>query len=215
LPKSGFPRFCKAITLCVDLRSRWGLKQSCSPRQGFFNGMLHATCTQGNWVDSWLLVVGSQTTNLIFGFSFGHNLCFKCPNGSCKPILDIYVSISFQWYKELLNAMSFDSCNRSLKIQEFIRTPTPKMGAPLGVWVSILTLSHTSKLPFWPASLQALALVTSPRLRLRQSTTYLEVIPCNHVCHVIVTYEPYTCAPYFWKIWGACIHVHGCVPLKY
>ncbi len=28
--------------------------------------------------------------------SFGYNLCLKCPNGSCKPILDIYVLRAFQ-----------------------------------------------------------------------------------------------------------------------
>ncbi len=32
-----------------------------------------------------------QVDNLAIGPSFGHNLCFKCPNGSCEPILDIYI----------------------------------------------------------------------------------------------------------------------------
>jgi hypothetical protein len=36
-----------------------------------------------------LLMVGSQIVNLIPNISFHHNLCFKCSNGSCKPILDI------------------------------------------------------------------------------------------------------------------------------
>jgi hypothetical protein len=102
-----------------------------------------ACCMQGNRVDSWLSVVGSQTANLILDLSFGHNLCFRCPNGSCEPILDIYVSIAFQWYKELFKATRFDPCNRSLKIQESIGTPTPKMRIHLGVWVFIFTLSHT------------------------------------------------------------------------
>ncbi len=31
-----------------------------------------------------------------FRFSLCHNLCYKCPNGSCEPIFDIYVSITFQ-----------------------------------------------------------------------------------------------------------------------
>jgi hypothetical protein len=55
---------------------------------------------QGNQGDSWLLVVGGQIDNLIHGPSFGHNLCFKNPNGSCEPILDIYVLKYFQWYKK-------------------------------------------------------------------------------------------------------------------
>ncbi len=55
------------------------------PRQKFSNGMLHATCTQGNRVDSRLFVVWSQTANLAPDFSFGHNLCFRCPNGHATP----------------------------------------------------------------------------------------------------------------------------------
>jgi hypothetical protein len=126
--------------------------------------MLHATCMQGNRVGSWLFVVGSQTTGLIPNLSFGHNLCLRCPNGSCEPILDIYVSITFQCYKKRFKVMGFGPCNCSLKIWESIGTPTPKMGAHLGVWVFILTLSHT---PFWPMPLQALAFVVNPRPGLR------------------------------------------------
>jgi hypothetical protein len=62
---------------------------------------------QVNQGDSRLFVVGSQIGNLTFGPSFGHNLCFKYPNESCEPILDMYVPKDFQWYKELFNAMSF------------------------------------------------------------------------------------------------------------
>jgi len=57
---------------------------------------------------SWLLVVESQTTNLTLGPSFGHNLCFRCSNGSCEPILDIYILRALQWYKELLKPFLFD-----------------------------------------------------------------------------------------------------------
>jgi len=95
---------------------------------------LHATCTQGNQGDSWLLVVRNQIANLTPGPSFGHNLCFGCPNGSCEPISNIYVPRAFQWYKECLNPMSFDPCNCLLKIWESIGSPTPKMGVHLGVW---------------------------------------------------------------------------------
>jgi hypothetical protein len=79
-------------------------------------------------------VVGSQTTNLTLGFSFGHNLCFRCSNGSCKPILDIYVSISLQSHKKIFKPMGFDPCNRPQKIWKSIGTPTPKLGVHLGVW---------------------------------------------------------------------------------
>jgi hypothetical protein len=98
------------------------------------NNMSHATYTQRNRVDSWLLVVESQIVNLTPGLSFGYNLCVKCPNGSCEPISDIYVPRSFQWYKELFNPMGFDPCNCSLKIWDSTGTPTPKVGIHLGVW---------------------------------------------------------------------------------
>jgi hypothetical protein len=76
------------ITSHVDLQLQWGLEQSCSPHRELSNGMLHATYMLGNQVNSRLLKVGSQTGNLTPDLSFDHNLCFRCLNGSCKPILD-------------------------------------------------------------------------------------------------------------------------------
>ncbi len=92
-----------------------------------------------------------------------------------RTISDIYVSRAFQWYMERLNPMGFGPCNCSLKIRESIRTPSPKVGAHLGVWgfipshfpTLVGTWNVTPELPSWPAPLQALALVPSPRLRLR------------------------------------------------
>jgi hypothetical protein len=153
--------------------------------------MSHATCTQVNWVDSRFLVVGSQIANLIPNLFFGHNLCFRYPNGSCKPILDIYVSIIFQWYKNLLDPLGFDPCNCSLNIRESTGTTTPKVGVPLGVWGPIPshslalmgTCGMTPRLPSWPATLQPLALVTSPRLRLRQliNTDQVSYVSLKHI----------------------------------
>ncbi len=74
------------------------------------------------------------TGSLTPDFFFGHNLCFKCLNGWCEPILDIYVLIAFQWYKELFKSLGFDPCNHSLNIWESIGTLTPNMGVHLGVW---------------------------------------------------------------------------------
>jgi hypothetical protein len=107
--------------LCANLRLKWGLKQSCSPFRDLSNCMWHATCTQGNQSNSLILMVRSQIGNLTPNPSFGHNLCFKCPNRLCKPILDIYVVRAFQWYKEPFNPMNFDPCNHLLKF-----------GGPLG-----------------------------------------------------------------------------------
>jgi len=53
--------------------------------------MWHATYAQGNRDNSELLVLESQIDNLTLDPSFRHNLCFKCPNGLWKPILDIYI----------------------------------------------------------------------------------------------------------------------------
>ncbi len=158
----GLPQLWGLITLCATLRLQWSLKKSCSLCRDLFNGMLHATSTLRNQVDSQLLMVGSQTTNLIHGLSFGHNLCFRCPNGSCEPILDIYASISFQFCKKPFKPMSFDPCNRPLKIE----TPIPKMGVHLGVWRFIPSLSFA--LPWTlDVTLGLPSLVASPRLGLQ------------------------------------------------
>jgi hypothetical protein len=77
-------------------------------------------------------VVGSQTTKLTPGPSFGHNLCFRCPNWSCKCISNIYVPTTFQWYKERFNPMSFDPCNLPLKIWESIWDSNSQNGSSLG-----------------------------------------------------------------------------------
>jgi len=114
--------------------------------------MWHATCTQKNRGDSWLLVIESQITNLTPSLSFGNNLCFKCPNESCNPILNIYISRVFQWYKEFLNLMGFDFCNRFLNVQESISNITPKMGVHLRVWGFIPSHSPTL-LGAWDATL--------------------------------------------------------------
>ncbi len=182
-----FLRLWGPITLRVDLQSRWGLKKICSSRWYLPNGMSHATYTEGNWGDSWLLVVMSQIVNLTPDPSFGHNLCLKCSNGSCKLILDIYIPRAFQWYNKLLNPMGFDPCNFSLKIQKSIGTPIPKAGAPLGVCGFIpshsFTLSRawnvTLGIPFWLTPLEALGLVASPRLRLWQ-WFWVRL----HICHI-------------------------------
>jgi hypothetical protein len=85
LPRLKLPQLCKAITLCSDLRSGWGLKQSCSFCRKLSNGVSHATCTHESRVNSWHSVVRSRTTSLTPSLSFCHNLCCRCPNESCKP----------------------------------------------------------------------------------------------------------------------------------
>jgi hypothetical protein len=178
LPKLGFSRLWGPITLCVDLRLRWGLKQSCSPCRDIFNVMSHATWTQGNRVNSWLLVVVSQNANLTLDPSFGHNLCFRCPNGSCEPILNIFVLISFQWYKKIFNITHLYPWNHFLKIGCPLKLQLPKWEF---TWEWECSFSHTLNLPgtwnvsfelhSWFTPLQALALVVSPRLGLQHWKT--------------------------------------------
>jgi hypothetical protein len=127
--------------------------------------MWHATYMQGNRVDSWLLVVGSQTTNLTFGPSFDHNLCFRCPNGSCEPISNIYIPKSFQWGKERFNLMSFDPCDRSLKIRESTGTLTPNMGVHLGVWEFFPSHSLHSRASLLARTLASPCLGREPKAR--------------------------------------------------
>jgi hypothetical protein len=134
LRQLGLSQLWSPITLRANFGSRCGLKQSCSPRRELFNSMLHVFWRQVNRVDSWLLLVGSQIGNLTPGFSFGHNLCFRCPNEQCEPILDIYVPRDFQWYKGRHKPLSFNPSNRSLKFRESTGTPFPKVGVALGVW---------------------------------------------------------------------------------
>jgi len=70
--------------------------------------MLHTTRTHVNQGDSRILMVKSQIDTLTPGFSFDHTLCYKYSNGSYEPILNIYISRGFQWYKKLFNPMNFD-----------------------------------------------------------------------------------------------------------
>jgi hypothetical protein len=112
------------ITPCSDPRLGWGLKQTYIFLQELSNGVLHSTCTHRDQVDSWLLVVRSQTANLTPDPSFNHNMGWRCLNGSCEAILDIYTSRPFQRCKELFNARCFDPCNQVLSFLESRTTPS-------------------------------------------------------------------------------------------
>jgi len=133
------------ITFCADLRLRWSFKKSYNPCQELSNNMWHAPYTHVIQGDSWLLRVGNQIDTLTPCLSFDHNLCCKYSIGSCKNILDIYISKNFQWYNDVLNPMNLDLSNFSLKIWGSLGTPIPKMGAHLGVCG--LIPSHFLELP--------------------------------------------------------------------
>jgi hypothetical protein len=117
-------RLWELITLGLDVGLGWGLKQTCSSLQELSNSVSYSICTHRDRVDSRLFVAGSQTANLTLGPSFDHNLCYRCPNGYCEAIFNIYISRPFQWYKEHLKARCFGFYNWALKLWESRRTPS-------------------------------------------------------------------------------------------
>jgi hypothetical protein len=121
----GLPGLWTAITPRLDLGSRRGLNQSCSPRRELSNAVSHSRSARREQVNSRLLVVGSQTGSLTPGPSFAHNLGCRCPNDQCEAILDIYTLRPFQWHQEHLKARCFGPCCRAPNIRESQRTPTP------------------------------------------------------------------------------------------
>ncbi len=150
------------------MKSKAKLYPSLKPFQGYVTCRLHARKL------GWFLIFTGQESNCQFDFRllFWHNLCFRCSNGQCEPILDIYVSIDFQWYKKLFKAIGFDSCNCALKIQESIWDSNSQHGSvkvhSFALFAFLGTCDTIPESPSWLATLQPLALVTSPRLGLRQ-----------------------------------------------
>jgi hypothetical protein len=125
LSRVGLPGLWELISPGSDLRLEWGLNQSYISPQELSNALSPSFCRCREEVDSRRLVVGSQIASLTPGPSFAHNLGFRCPNGSCEPILDIYTSRPFHWYKEHPNARCFDPCNQAMSFWESRRTPSP------------------------------------------------------------------------------------------
>jgi hypothetical protein len=126
-PDFGFPGLWDIITSRPNLRSGRGLNQIYSPLRELSNAVLHSPSACREQVDSWLLVVGSQTANLTPGPSFAHNLGCRCPNDQCEAISDIYTSRPFQWHQEHPKSRCFHPCCRTLKIWESQRAPNPQL----------------------------------------------------------------------------------------
>jgi hypothetical protein len=125
VPKSrnfGLLRLWSLITFGANLRSSCLLKQSCRSHRDLSKGMSHVLWSQVFRVDSRLLLVGTQNWRTpgssTPGPSFGHNLCFRCPNEQCEPIFDIYTSRAFHLHKERNETLRFDPSNLSLKFWE-------------------------------------------------------------------------------------------------
>jgi hypothetical protein len=129
---AGLPELWTSITPDCRVGSQRGLNQSCSPRRDLSNAMSHAHIECRKSIDSWLLVVGSQTASLTPGPSFAHNLRYRCPNDQCDAIFDIYVSRPFQQHQEHPNTRCFAPFCRALNTREFRRTPNPHFFQVLG-----------------------------------------------------------------------------------
>jgi len=115
------------ITPDREVWSGRGLNQTCSPRWDLFNDVLHSQFGGREEVDPRLLMVGSETASLTPGPSFAHNLSYRCPNGQCEAIFDIYASRPFQWHQEHLNARCFGPFCRTPNIRESRRTTSPQL----------------------------------------------------------------------------------------
>ncbi len=114
LSQFALPGIWASIISCSNLQLGWGLRQSCSSLRELSNAMLHTIFICRDQVNSGLLVVGSQITSLTPGPSFAHNLGYRCPNGLCEAILDIYTSRPFEWHQ----VRCFDPCNWTLSFRE-------------------------------------------------------------------------------------------------
>jgi len=120
----GVPGLWTATAPRPELGSGRALNQSCSSRRELSNAVSHSLRQRREEVDSWHLVVGSQTVSLTPGPSFAHNFGCRCPNGQCEAILDIYTSRAFHWYKTREKARRFDPSNRLLNFRESRRSPS-------------------------------------------------------------------------------------------
>jgi hypothetical protein len=123
----GVPGLWELISPNCRVGSRRSLNQSCNPRRALSNDVSHSQIGCREEVDSRLLVVGSQTTSLTPGPSFAHNLGWRCPNGQCEAIFDIYALRPFQWHQEHPNARCFWPCCRTLNIRESRKTLNPQL----------------------------------------------------------------------------------------
>jgi hypothetical protein len=121
------PGLWELITPDCKVGSWRGLNQTCSPRRALSNDVSHSQIECRKEVDSRLLVVESQIASLTPGPSFFHNLGCRCSNGQCEAIFDIYVSRTFQWHQEHLNARCFGPFCWTLNIWESRRTPNPQL----------------------------------------------------------------------------------------
>jgi hypothetical protein len=136
----GVPGLWELITSDCEIGSRRGLNQTCSPRRDLSNDVSHSQFGLREEVDSWLLVVGSQTASLTRGLSFAHNLGDRCPNGQCDGIFDIYASRHFPVTRRTPQCKVFWALLSSSEhsgVPEDSKSPTlPSVGLYPHTWLS-------------------------------------------------------------------------------
>jgi hypothetical protein len=138
---------------------------------------------------------------------FDHNLCFKYPNGSCEPILDIYVLKVLECCKECFNLMSLGPYNFPLKIRQSIGTPTPRVGTHLGVWRFIPThfniprsMKCVSRASFLARMFASPCLGREPKVRVVTWVEILSLFFCHFQLWLHVQQIPLTLLLFFQQI---------------
>ncbi len=139
----GLSQRCDGIAPCSNLRLGWSLKKTCSSHWELSNNVLHSTCTHRGRVNSRLLVLGSQLASLTLSLSFWHNLSCRCSNGSCAPIFDIYILITFPIIWITLQCEVFWPLTSSSKVLGVLKDSQVPIS---GVCIS---LSHSLKVGLW------------------------------------------------------------------
>jgi hypothetical protein len=134
---AGLPELWTAIAPHLKLGFGQVLNQCCSSRRELSNSVSPSQFGRRKEVDSWLLMVRSQTASLTPSPCFTHNLGYRCPNCQCEAIFNIYVSKPFQWHQENPNARCFGPCRRALNTRESRRTPNLQLFQVLGFTITL------------------------------------------------------------------------------
>jgi hypothetical protein len=123
----------EVITPSLDLRLGWGLKQTCSSCQELSNGVLHSTYRHQNWVDSQLLVVGSQIANLTPDSSFDHNFVLQMSEWLMQGH---FRYLNFKNFPTILKTPQYEVFWQLQSSSKFLKVPEDSKFPLLGVWVS-------------------------------------------------------------------------------
>jgi hypothetical protein len=97
------------------------MKKTFSLWRGLYYIISHALFQRHLTPISWVWMIRNQIVNLTPSLSFVHNLNFKHSNEQCELIFNIYISRSFQWFKECPIWTLFTICIFIPKIENTMR----------------------------------------------------------------------------------------------